>query len=319
MTVRKRWLLLILAAVLAAVTVASAKIARYMLAEPVDLLLASSKKELRLVEDVPSPLQTSFPGRNVRYLTLASPKLGQIRITLSLPDPTPAARLPVVVLLGGLRTGCENISYVKAPGRNVLVGFEYPIPRKVERSWSLPFKLSELRRQVLSVPGQVVALLEWLHAQPWADPVRGSVIGVSLGALYLPSIQHLAQTHGIGLKHLIIAYGGVDIGAMVANRLTYGPAWARRAIGAFVAASLRPVEPALHLPKLKGEFLLIGASGLDKYIPACSIERLYDLTPEPKTVLMLKGGHFRGRKTEIAARVVEVAGIWLSECGAVNS
>jgi hypothetical protein len=103
-------------------------------------------------------------GRVFEHVTLSDTRLGSIGFTVSLPDPLPGRKLPLVVVLGGLGTGEHNIRAVHEAGDNIVVGYDWPLARAPRSSDLL--RLPALRGQVLSVPGQVAAALHWLLAQP---------------------------------------------------------------------------------------------------------------------------------------------------------
>ncbi|MAF96357.1 MAG: hypothetical protein CMM60_11470 [Rhodospirillaceae bacterium] len=288
----------------------------YMLIDPLSLL--PEPHRAIIATDAPSPRAPDFPGRRVKNIRFDAGMAGDIRISVSLPKELSGKQLPVFVLLGGLRTGRANVFYIDTPGDNALLGFEYPLPKKIEDGWTTVHQLRNLRHQALLTPAQIVSVLYWLRKQPWVDTNRISLVGVSLGALYLPAVQNLAQHYEVGVRHLVIAYGGAGISDLVADRLRFGPAWVREMIGAVAEFALRPVEPSLHLPSLSGDILLINSVGPDKFMPASSVQELHRLTPEPKTMVSLKGGHIDQGGSRLVKHLVDVASEWLRERNAMN-
>src|SRR5687768_809960 len=81
--------------------------------------------------------QERQPGRLLRHLTFTDPVLGTIGLTVSLPDPLPDSltdhALPVVILLGGLGLGAENIRHLGDPGPNAVIGYDWPFPPRLPR------------------------------------------------------------------------------------------------------------------------------------------------------------------------------------------
>lgn len=316
MSLLKRCAITALGALVAFVGVAGGWIAWQLMRDPL-AALPHEPAGLRIVSEERHAPADSAGAREHRRLVLMSTGGETIRITVNLPAPAPARPLPVLILLGGLRTGQNNVKYVSKPGDNVIIGYEYPIAKKIRFGPAIIWEAPALRSAVLQVPGQVAAVIRWTRAQPWADPARVSVLGISLGALYLPAVHRLARDHDLPLGPAIMAYGGADIAALLSNRLDIGPRWLRDLLAASAAVLLRPVEPALHLPGLRGEFLLIiGAD--DSLIPEASARLMQELTPQPKTVIRLEGGHIRGGKTELAKTIVAISRGWLLERRAIN-
>ncbi len=259
-------------------------------------------------------------GRQALRVVLHEATLGDIVLSIDLPHPLPARPLPVVFVLGGLQTGQASIEHLGPPGENVLVGYDWPIPRTLpQRELEWLRATPELRRRVLVIPGQVTAALRWLQAQPWADRERVSLLGFSLGAIAAPAIQHLAMDEGVRIGWTVLGYGGAGLGSIISEH----PATRRHWWGGGLARSaeilLQPIEPAHHLPKLQGRFLLI-AGREDRLISERAAARLRELTPEPKEVIWLEGDHpgVGSRQKALLDEIVAVSRAWLVSQGAVN-
>jgi hypothetical protein len=240
-----------------------------------------------------------------------------VRIAVSLPaDPGPE-RLPAVILVGGLRTGREALRLLPDLGRNAVVTYEYPLDRDHWRGGFLPIRVVAVRAAALAVPGQIAAVARWTRDQPWADPDHVSLVGVSLGALVLPAAQRTAAAHGESLGPSILAYGGVDLGAILRANLARDRPWLGPVVAWLGGLGLRALEPASHLPKLRGEFLLINGRD-DPRIPAASAAGLRRLTPEPKEVRILSSGHIDTDRQQLVDEILAVCRSWLARRGALN-
>lgn len=240
-------------------------------------------------------------------------------------------RLPVIILLGGAPEGRQALTYMPPVGDNVVISLDWPmpVPDDLPRGWDLVPSALDLRTDILSAPGQVSAVYFWARSQPWADPDRISLIGVSLGALVAPAAQFLIQeqTEGQPLAATLLAFGGAGIEDMVQSNPTLAKApafidrpWAIDALGWAAGRALYPIEPAEYLPKLRGQFMVVNASA-DGVIPASAVERLTNLTPAPKDTLTIDGGHI-GPDPEtprILRTLSAVATGWLVGQGVVNA
>ena len=311
-----RYAITFLGAFVALVCVTGAWLAWQLICDPL-AALPRQPSSLRVISEEQFDHAGSSEMRQYRKLVFASTEGERIQITVSLPAHVPARPMPVLILLGGLRTGQNSVKNVPQPGDNVIIGYEYPIEKKIDHSPAILWKAKALRRAVLQIPGQVTAIIRWARSQPWTDPERISVLGFSLGALFLPAVHRLARDQNLPLGPAIMAYGGADIAGLLSYHLKEGPQWSRDLIAALVAAVLRPVEPALHLPHLRGEFLLISGAN-DSLVPEASAHLMQQLTPQPNTVIRLEGGHIDGRKSELAQRIVAISRDWLLQRGAIN-
>ncbi|HEX9400471.1 MAG TPA: hypothetical protein VF912_10200 [Anaeromyxobacter sp.] len=286
--------------------------------DPLAALPREATSRVAVVEEALEPWQ----GRTLLHVALEGEAVGRVRFVVSLPDPMPPGRLPLVVILGGLRGGSDSIREIANvsgdPGPNAFVGYDWPLPSREPGTGEIVRRLPEFRRKVLTVPGQVDAILAWASRQAWADPDRVSLLGFSLGAFVVPAAQRLAQDRGASVRWTILGYAGAPIGAVIAGHPKAGPPWIRPALGTAADLLLRPVEPSHHLPHLRGRFLVLRAAN-DRLIVRAAAERFAELTPEPRTVVRIEGDHMGlGDKWKLLAHVIDVSRSWLLEQGAID-
>lgn len=259
-------------------------------------------------------------GRLFQHVTLQDARLGSIGFTVSLPDPLPGGKLPLVVVLGGLGTGASNIRFIDAAGENAIIGYDWPLPTPFPKGVQALLDIPGLRAQALSVPGQIGAMLSWLSIQPWSDPQRISILGFSLGAVAAPAAERAATREGTEIRWTVLAYGGVGLDRLIRGNQRIKPAWIRPLLGAGVARLLRPLEPAEHLPYLSGHFLILAANR-DTIIDPEASAGLEQLTPQPKTIVETGGDHIgTGRDRQALLEEAMVATRhWLISESAVNA
>ena len=255
-------------------------------------------------------LTKSGERRTFRDLIFTTERIGTIRVTISSPLAGTSMRLPLVIVLGGLRTGRESLAFIHTHGSNVLVGFEYPYDQDRLNRESKVAQLSAIRRAILDVPAQVILITDHLATMPWVESGRTALLGYSFGAMFVPATQRLAEDGEIPFDALILAFAGTDIRALIEASLRVEPALLRRVIAWIAATALHAMEPAMHLPHLSGKFLVIRGDQ-DARIPTALSDRLAALTPEPKEVVTLEAGHMDPRDPELTARVVRISQDWL--------
>jgi len=256
--------------------------------------------------------------RHVEHITLHGNTLGDINLSLSLPDPLPPQKLPIVFVLGGLVTGENSVCYLKDAGNNAIVGYSWPLPTRIHGFGAL-LQAPNLYHRAMTVPGQVSSALFWLVHQPWADTEHISLLGFSQGALAVPVVQDLAAQDGTRINWTIIAYGGAPLGAVLAGSPKLKPAWLGEALAPLVNLDFHSLEPTVHLPRLSGKFLVLEGQH-DQRIPEAARHFLQKAVPEPKTIITLEGSHM-GVTPEKMALLQEIIGIcktWLIENGAIN-
>lgn len=263
-----------------------------------------------LREDILEVKTQSGEPRIFHKVTLDGGLAGLVQFTVSLPRDQRGKRFPTIVILGGVEIGEASLGYVSTHGRNALVAYQYPGSREPWYEGSLKRKIPAIRRAVLDVPSQVETLLVWVRAQPWADKEHVSLMGYSFGAIFLPSVEHLAEAHGDHLGPTVLAYGGADIPELLMANLELRPRWFRRLLVEILAVSIRPVEPALHLPHLKGEFLFINGKR-DIQIPTASALKMQSLASGPKTVVWLEAGHMNPGNPVLLAEIIRISRRWM--------
>jgi dienelactone hydrolase len=282
-----------------------------------ELLAVLPRSEAAVLSDERDEVRT---GRLFRHVTLVDERLGPINFTVSLPDPLPGSRLPLVVVLGGAGTGENSIRFVDAAGDNAIVGYDWPLPATFPKGIRALEELPSMRRHALSVPGQIAAMLRWLISQPWSDVQRVSVLGFSLGALAAPAAERVSEEEGINIRWTVLAYGGAGFDSLIAADQRIRPAWLRPILGFGAELLLRPLEPAAHLPHLNGHFLVLGAAH-DTIVQSQASAKLEALTPQPKTIIHTEGDHIGtgSDRRELFANAMAATRLWLISEGAVNS
>ncbi len=273
----------------------------------------------RIITKVDTTLTSRFlsEDREYRHIILSTEHIGNIEAYISFPLIRYVEKMPVIIVLGGLEIGIFNFRYISEPGNNTIIIYQYPYKTDQWRNNSAISQIPIIRRKIFEVPAQLLSLVDWIKQQSWADTDRINVSGYSFGSFFVPAIYHLDDLKGQQLAPGVIAYGGVDIYQLLMTNIkkTFLPI---KMLGSWIAATaIYPIEPALHLPKMKNEFLIINGT-LDDQIPESSWRRLHQLTPEPKTIMILEEGHMHPRKPELTLKLVNLSKKWLRERKVIN-
>jgi hypothetical protein len=273
--------------------------------------------ELVLVSD--SVFQADFLPEERIYHAMIVKNRQQVEINFLVSQPVdiPPEGLPVVLILGGLEVGKYTLKYIPDPGQNIIVTYQYPYHPEYWYKGSAIEEIPAIRSSVLTVPSQVLSLINWISAQSWADKNRITITGYSFGALFIPAIYRLAAQNHVLLKFGVIAYGGVDLYQLLVTNMTNFSQPLRSIFSWLAAIALRGIEPAAHAPFMRAEFLVINGT-LDHQITEDSWRGLHLLIPKPKTIVILEEGHMHPRKVELTRRLVTLSHKWLIEKGVAN-
>ncbi len=253
--------------------------------------------------------------RRIDDVRLLGPDGELVRFSVSLPTMLPDRRLPSLILLSPFQDPERNLQFFPQPGLNAIISFAQPYDLSVWNSASSFQRARTVRRLAYRMPDSVSALIGWVSRQEWADRKRINLAGIGPAAIILPAVRRRAASTGQPVGGSVLAYGGIDIEAIADAGLAVEPDWLRKAAAWLISVMLRPLEPATHLPEIKGPFLLINARG-DRTIPARSLEGLRALTPSPKTIATVSERD--GDNPAHIAKTVRLALNWLVAQGLLD-
>lgn len=255
--------------------------------------------------------------REYRHIILSTERIGDIEVFISFPLIRYTQQMPVIIVMGGLEIGIHNFRYITEPGNNAIIIYQYPYKTDQWRNNSAISQIPIIRKKILEIPAQILALTDWIAQQSWADQERINLSGYSFGSFFVPAIYHLDALNKQKLAPGVISYGGVDIYYLLMTNMKK-TAYPLRLLGSwFAATAIYSVEPALHLPKMKNEFLIINGT-LDHQIPTDSWKSLHQLVPDPKSIIILEEGHMHPRKHDLTLKLVNLSKKWLRERNVIN-
>jgi hypothetical protein len=242
---------------------------------------------------------------------------GTVRFTLQLPTSPLTERLPTLILLAGIKTNEETLTRTSGQVDNALVAYHYHYDRDTWKSLSLFRRALIVHRMSCELPDQIAALVQWVKSQPWADRGRVNIAGGNLGAICLPMVLRELQTRDIELRTVTFAYGGAGRAMLGYLSLRHRSRLLAAAGGGFAWLFMRRLEPARHLPHLRGEFLIVSSPD-DELVPRRCSKLFEDLTPEPKTIIHMQGVHVNTEERQLLAEVIAIVRQWLTDQSAFN-
>ena len=258
-------------------------------------------------------------GQDVNANTLSIPDGigGTARFTVQLPTLPLTERLPTLILVAGIKTNEETLTRASGQGDNALVAYHYDYDRDTWKSLSIFRRALIVHRMARELPEQMAALVRWVKSQPWADRERVNMVGGSLGAICLPMVLRELQARALELRTSTFAYGGAGRYMLAYLSLRHRSRLLAVAGGVFAWLFMRRVEPARHLPHLRGEFLIV-SSPEDELVPRVCSKLFEDLTPEHKTIIHMQGVHVNTKERELLAAVIAIVRQLLTEQNAFN-
>ena len=216
--------------------------------------------------------------------------------------------LPLVVLLGGHRTGRDAIDVLGDPGPIVVAALDYPYhgPERLRGVGQSVAAIPEIQRALLDTPVAVSVALDWLLRQPWVNPSQVELMGVSLGVPFAAVAGAIDRR----FRRVWLVHGAASNRAWIANRLE---SRISNSVVRHSAAGL--VHLLAHGASFKTDYwvarvaprpvVIVGAKG-DEQMSATEVERLFAAARLPKELLWSEGGHVRTDRHDIIRQLLRM-------------
>jgi dienelactone hydrolase len=225
------------------------------------------------------------------------------------PPDSPGQRRPLVVILGGHRTGRDAVDLVGDPGVVAVAALDYPYhgPDKPSGWWESLCTIPAAQRGLLDTPPAVFLAMDWLLTQPWVDPARIELVGVSLGVL-------LAAVAGAGdprFRRVWLIHGGAGIRGWIEHNLRDRiPTRRLRTAAAdllYVLAYGPTFEPRRWVGRISPRPVVIIGAASDEQLPRELVEQLFAAAGQPKELLWTQGTHVNPDRPEVIQQLLGMA------------
>ncbi len=217
--------------------------------------------------------------------------------------------LPVLLVLGGHRTGSDAVELFGNVGRRAVVALDYPYdgPERVRGIGPILKAIPPARQGFLDTVPAVSLVVDWLLEQPWAAKDQIIVVGASLGVPFAATAA--ARDPRIG--GAVLVHGAAD------NRLWLQRQVERRVDSKILHYPLGTIlywlayGPVLNTPERAARIaprpvIVIGARD-DERTPAGQTELLYAAVNEPKMLMWTSGRHIQPGRKEVVEELLRIA------------
>lgn len=224
-------------------------------------------------------------------------------------DATAEEPLPVLVVLGGHRTGSSAVELFGDVGDRAVVALDYPYtgPQRIRGAGETLRAIPLIRQAFLDTPPAISLVIDWLQEQPWVDTSRIVMVGASLGVPFAAT----AAARDDRLSGLLLVHGAAD------NRLWLQENLSRRVDLHFLQPAMAtllhwvvygPVfQTEEHVAAVSPRPVLIVGAREDERTPAGQTEVLYEAAREPKMLRWTEGQHLGPERTEIIEALLRIA------------
>ena len=217
--------------------------------------------------------------------------------------------LPVLVVLGGHRTGSDAVDLFGDVGDRAVVGVDYPYdgPEKARGVMTIARTIPLARQAFLDTTPAISLIFDWLVEQDWADRNKMVVIGASLGVPFAAA----AAARDERISGVMLVHGAAD------NRLWFQVQVARRIDAEFLHYPLATVlnwlaygplfDTGKNIAAVSPRPVLIIGARHDERAPPGQTEVLFDAAHDPKRLRWTEGRHVQPGRTEIIAELLRIA------------
>jgi hypothetical protein len=228
-----------------------------------------------------------------------------LAVELSVREPAGhAPPWPVVLLLGGQRTGRNAVRLIPETEGAVLAAISYPYTgdrsvRGLRGIWQLP----KMQQAILDTTPALMLALDYLMELPGSNDERVELVGVSFGAFIVsvpgaldPRVDRVWLIHGAARPAAVLERG---LEPHVAN----GPI--RRALARLLAAVAggRHLAPEKWVGRIAPRPVIAINARDDEALPRTCIDDLHLALGEPSEVQWMAGGHVKPRDEEVVAEI----------------
>ncbi len=219
------------------------------------------------------------------------------------------APLPVLLILGGHRTGSDAVDLFGQVEQRAIVGIDYPYsgPDKVSGVIPVARTIPPARRAVLDIVPAVSLVLDWLIEEAWVDQERIVVVGASLGVPFAAA----AAARDKRITGVMLIHGAADI------RLWLELQVARRIDTRFLHYPLGTIlywlaygpvfDTGKHIAAVAPRPALIVGARNDERTPAGQAQVLFESAGEPKRLRYTEGQHIQPNRKTIVDELLHIA------------
>jgi dienelactone hydrolase len=226
------------------------------------------------IERAGSPTQielaaTDRPDGITETVSLVSSSGLRVDLRTLRPPAADGERLPVLILLGGHRTGRNAVDLVGEPDGIAFAAIDYPYEAShhLDGFWESLAAVPAIQQAFRDTPPALSLALTWLLQQSWVDPQRVELVGVSLG------VPFAAAAGGVDKRfsRVWLLHGGADNQSWVehAGRRSISNDTLRRvaAAAALFLVYGRSLDTRDWLPEIAPRPLIVVAARGDDFVP----------------------------------------------------
>jgi hypothetical protein len=260
--------------------------------------------ELRSAFEQASMTRGVIASREVR---LVSSSGLAVDLAMAWDDDLALARRPLVLIVGGHKTGRAAVDLIGQPRGTVIAAISYPFDGDhAVKGLAVVPAVPAIRRAILDTPPALLLALDYLAQSPLIDTTQIELVGVSLGAPFAviagamdPRVSRVWSIHGAGEPYTLLAHN-------LRRRIPFAPARALVAATSSALISGPRLAPERWAPRIAPRrFVMVNALD-DERIPRHAVETLWSSAGDPREMIWMPGRHVQGSRIEIVQKLVGI-------------
>lgn len=275
--------------------------------------------------DLATPQRDYFlerPGELVRQELIANKSGADIQETVQLEastglqvdlrvrrPPGSDRKLPVLVILGGHRTGKNAVDLAGDLSDVAYVAIDYPYRgnRSLSGIWQFSSAIPDFQRAFLDTPPSLSMVTDWLMSQDWVDTERIELLGISLGVPFAAVAGALDERY----SRVWLVHGGADnlSWVMHAGRDAIENEGLRRltAAGLLFLVYGRSFETEQWIQEIHPRPLIVIAARNDERVPAIAQHPFVDAAENGKVELIwTTGRHVDPGRPDVLRELLDI-------------
>jgi len=221
-----------------------------------------------------------------------------------------SAQIPVLLVVGGERTGKDAVELGGSPEDVAFVAIDYPYDgsRDIDGFWQMTAAIPPIQRAFLDTPPALSLVIDWLEQQPWVDRHGIEIVGASLGVPFAAVCGALDDR----LARVWLLHGGADNleWLMHAGREDIPNPFLRRVVARTLLLAIygNSFDTARWIREITPRPLVIVAAKNDDYVPPAAVQPFVTAAADIDTIEMIwtEGLHIRPERPEELRQLLDI-------------
>ena len=245
-------------------------------------------------------------GYDYADLTLVSSSGLRVELAVRSPSVITTPR-PLVILLGGLRTGRRAVELFSESHGVVVAALSYPYYGKPRlRGMDMLTGLPDVQQALRDTPPAVMLALEYLLKQPYVNTEQVELVGVSFGAFFI-SVPGALESR---IKRVWLVQGAADPETIFAHqfREKISSNLTRVVLAKLLVTFIgsRHLNPEQWVGRISPRPVVVINTRDDPTFPVASVEALHLALGKPHEVIWVEGEHIVPTRRDIADQLANI-------------